>query len=229
MRHKLHVFLLIVMVLCGCTQHYQWTSSHYAYKAAPRDEIAIAGVDKAFVLIRSAWFAKKLGISSDSIQTKITAECSKLLNMELKKRYNRMKTIPTESMDRIPEESLKLDKRVFMKGKFPEQGVALKDSQGNIPKHILIVHEILLGTDLNRENYFDYALIHNESSEKKTSKKLTAIVSYTLWDNEKQRSLFSAVDQVEKPIEKLSIKDLENLVSMIATQIQRNLDEGVVP
>jgi len=230
MGHKLLVLLLMVVaLLSGCAQHYQWTSSHYAYKAAPRDELTVAGVDKAFVLIRSAWFAKKLGISPDSIQTKVTAECSRLLNEELKKRYTRLKSISSEDMDKLPEESLKLDQRIFIKGRFPEQGIAMKDSQGNTPKHILIIHEILLGTDLNRENYFDYALIHNESSEKKTSKNLTAIVSYTLWDNEKQRSLFSAVDQVESPIEKISMGDIEKIVGKIATQIQRDLDEGVVP
>ena len=55
---------------------------------------------------------------------------------------------------------------------------------------------------------------------------LTAIVSYTLWDNEKQRALFSAVDQVERPIVKISMGDIEELVRDIATQIQRNLDAG---
>ena len=230
MGHKLFVLLLMMMVvLWGCTNHYQWTSSHYAYKAAPRDELAVAGIDKAFVLIRSAWFAKKLEISPDSIQTKVTKECSKLLNEELKKRYTKLKYIASADMDKLPEESLKLDQRIFIKGKLPEQGVAMKDSLGGIPKNILIIHEILLGTDLSRENYFDYALIHNESSEKKTSKNLTAIVSYTLWDNIKQRPLFSAVDQVEKPIVKISMGDIQELVSQIATQIQRDLDEGVVP
>ena len=102
----------------------------------------------------------------------------------------------------------------------------MTDSSGNIPKNILIIHEIIIGTDLNRENYFDYALIHNESTEKKTSNNLTAIVSYTLWDNEKQRSLYSAVDQVEKPIQKISVGDIEALVSDIVTQIQRELNAG---
>ena len=100
------------------------------------------------------------------------------------------------------------------------------DSSGNIPKAILIVHEFIIGTDLSRENYFDYALIHNEGPEKKTSNNLTAIASYTLWDNERQRALFSAVDQVERPIVKISMGDIEELVRDIATQIQRNLDAG---
>ena len=217
---------VIACILAGCGTHYQWTKSHPAYKFPPRDELTVIGADKAFVLVRSAWFAKKLGISADSVQTKVTSDCSKLLIEELKKRYYRLKVVPSSKLDGLPEESLKLDQRIFIKGKFPEQGVALTDSSGNIPKNILIIHEIIIGTDLNRENYFDYALIHNESTEKKTSNNLTAIVSYTLWDNEKQRSLYSAVDQVEKPIQKISVGDIEALVSDIVTQIQRELNAG---
>ena len=228
-RFSLVISLVFAALLSGCATHYQWTRSHPAYRTPPRDELVVIGVDKAFVLIRSAWFAKKLGIPADSIQTKVTSDCSKLLIEELKKRYSRLKVVPSNKLDGLPEESLKLDQRIFIKGKFPEQGVAIKDSSGNIPKNILIIHEVIIGTDLNRENYFDYALIHNESTEKKTSNNLTAIVSYTLWDNEKQRSLYSAVDQVEKPIEKLSSGDIEILVSDIATQIQRELDAGAAP
>ena len=102
----------------------------------------------------------------------------------------------------------------------------MKDSSGGTPKHILIVHEILLGTDLSRENYFDYALIHNESSEKKTSKNLTAIVSYTLWDNEKQRALFNSIDQIDRPITHLSMADMEQLVQSIAESMRSHLVEG---
>ena len=228
-RFSLVISLVVAALLSGCATHYQWTRSHPAYKYPPRDELTVIGADKAFVLVRSAWFAKKLGISPDSVQTKVTTDCSKLLIEELKKRYNRLKIVPSSKLEGLPEESLKLDQRIFIKGKFPEQGVVVTDSTGNIPKNILIVHEIIIGTDLNRENYFDYALIHNESTEKKTSNNLTAIVSYTLWDNEKQRSLYSAVDQVEKPIEKISLSDIEALVGDIATQIQRELDAGVAP
>ena len=225
-RFSLVISLVMAAFLTGCGTHYQWTRSHPSYTIPPRDELTVIGADKAFVLVRSAWFAKKLGISADSVQTKVTTDCSKLLIAELKKRYNHLKVVPSSKLDGLPEESLKLDQRIFIKGKFPEQGVMVADSSGNIPKTILIVHEVIIGTDLSRENYFDYALIHNEGPEKKTSNNLTAIVSYTLWDNERQRSLFSAVDQVERTIVKISMGDIEELVRDIATQIQRNLDAG---
>ena len=227
---RFNLFLCFMMALLwGCANHYQWTKSHPAYKTPPREEIAIMGTEKAFVLIRSAWFAKKMGLSPDSIQVKVTSDCSRFLIDELKKRYNQLSIIPSNKMENLSEESLRLDQRIFIKGKFPEQGITMTDSLGNTPKNILIIHEIIVGTDLNRESYFDYALIHNESPEKKTSNNLTAIVSYTLWDNEKQRPLFSAVDQVERPIVKISMGEIQELVGDIATNIQRNLDAGATP
>ena len=74
-----------------------------------------------------------------------------------------------------------------MKGKLPEQGVSIKDAAGSIPPQILLIHEVIIGTDLKRENFFDYALIHNESEERRDVKNISAIISYTLWDNVKQR------------------------------------------
>ena len=81
--------------------------------------------------------------------------------------------------------------------------------------------------DLKRETYFDYALIHNEMTDKKTSTHISAIISYTLWDNERQRPLFSAVDEVQRPITKPTPEDLEALVRSAVKQIRINLYGGV--
>ena len=114
-----------------------------------------------------------------------------------------------------------------MKGRLPEQGIVVKDSAGNVPAYILIIHEFTLGTDLQRENFYDYALIHNEAPEKKTSKNLSAIVSYTLWDNVKQRPLYSAVNQIDQPNVKLTLNDISQIVAMSVKQIKKNLTAGV--
>jgi hypothetical protein len=51
-------------------------------------------------------------------------------------------------------------------------------------------------------------------------------VSYTLWDNEKQRPLFSAVDEIQHPIVVPTPKDLETLVRTAVKQIRINLYGG---
>lgn len=212
--------------ICGCSPSYRWYQAHPAYKQAPTDSIAISGLDEAFVVTRSSWFAKRLDISKDSIQTYTTSFCAQKFLEETKKNYATVTVIPDSSINKYPEESQKLDDRIFMKGHLPEQGVIVKDPQGNTPAQILIIHEFILGTDLKREEFFDYALIHNESPEKKTSKKLTAIVSYTLWDNLKQRSLYSAVNEFEAPIVKMKLEDIESIVNLAMHEIKNNIISG---
>ena len=113
-----------------------------------------------------------------------------------------------------------------MKGKLPEQGVTVTAPDGTIPPQILLIHEVIIGTDLKRENFFDYALIHNELEDKRDVKNISAIVSYTLWDNVKQRPLFSAVDEIQHPVFKLTLNDLEQLMRLTVQQIRKNMYTG---
>lgn len=224
----LTLMIIIGCILSGCGHRYHWSKSHPAYNQAPYGIIAVSGTENAFVLTRSKWFAKRLEISPDSVQKAVTGYCENLFVSEMRKAYPTFTKIPDKEILVFQEESQKLDERIFMKGHLPDQGVAIKDSAGNIPPRILIIHEVIMGTDLKRENYFDYALVHNESSDQKTSEKLSAIVSYTLWDNEKQRPLFSAVDEIAQPITVISLGSFENLIKAIVQQIRTNMYTGVV-
>lgn len=221
------ICVCLLSILYGCSQSYLWEHSHPAYKQAPQNSIAITGLDDAFVVTRSSWFAKRLDISKDSIQTFTSHFCAATFLDEIHKQYPTVSVIPDKVINLYPEESQKLDSRIFIKGHLPEQGVSVKDSAGNTPPHILIIHEFILGTDLKREDFYDYALIHNESPEKKTSKNLSIIVSFSLWDNNKQRSLYSAVIEKEQPIVKLTLSDIETLTRAAATQIHSDLAKGV--
>ena len=120
----------------------------------------------------------------------------------------------------------KLGDRIFIKGHFPEQGVSVTNG-GNVPPYILILHEFIIGTDINRIIFYDYEIIRQESSEKKTSNNLSIVLSYTLWDNVNQRPLFSAVDEIQHPITKITIDDLKAAVAAAAKKIRINLYEGV--
>ena len=144
-------------MLMGCADSYHWTASHPSYHKAPYGGIAVTGIENAFVITRSNWFAKRLEISTDSIQIKGTEHCRKTFETELRKAYGNLIVLPDTANSKFPEESLKLDERIFIKGHIPEQGVTLKDSAGNVPPIVLILHEFIIGTDLKRENFFDYA------------------------------------------------------------------------
>lgn len=222
------MMLIFVCTLTGCGTSYHWTQTHPKYNQVPYGEISVAGTENAFVLTRTPWFAKKLEISTDSIQLKVTHFSEQVFLDELNRSYPKLSKIPAQIHHAFPEESQKLDERIFIKGHFPEQGKTITDDNGNTPRHILILHEFIIGTDLKRELYFDYALIHNENTEKKATKQLSAIVSYTLWDNEKQRPLFSAVDELQQDIIIPSLNDIERIVRSSVSQIRKNLYEGAV-
>ncbi len=221
--------LMIAILACiplGCGQGYHWSKKHPAYNKAPYGELTVAGTQTAFILTRTAWFANRLGISNDSMQIKAQAFCQQFLQKELAGGYTKLTILPETSISKFPEESQKIDERIFMKGRLPEQGVVVLDSAGNIPQQILLLHEIIIGTDLKRENFFDYNLIHNEAEEKRAVENITAIVSYTLWDNEKQRSLFSAIDEIQHPVKVLTMADMETLIQKVVVQIRSNLYLG---
>lgn len=210
----------------GCSQGYQWSKKHPDYHQAPYGELAIAGVQDAFVITRSGWFSKRLNVGNDSIQILGTQFCVQAMLNELRGGYSKLTVLPPEALANAPEESQKLDERIFMKGKLPEQGVVIKDSEGKVPPQILIIHEAIIGTDLTREAFFDYALIHNESPERTAAKNISAIVSYTLWDNLKQRPLFSAVDEIQRPVLQMSWDELAALIRQTVAEIRKNLYLG---
>ena len=222
---RLAIVCAIACILIGCGPSYRWSKSHPLYTQVPYSALSITGTDNAFILTRSKWFAKKLDIDPLKVQEEATQFCRQAFLDEMKRAYPALKQIPDSAVTKFPEESQKIDDRVFIKGHFPEQGVSVMD-RGNVPPHILILHEFIIGTDINREVFYDYELIRQESAEKKTSNNLSIVFSYTLWDNENQRPLFSAVDEVQHPITKITLDDMRAAVAEAAKKIRINLYEG---
>ena len=223
---KFAIVLTIACILTGCGPSYHWTKSHPLYKQVPYSSLSITGTENAFILTRSKWFAKKLGFDSLNVQKEATKFCEQVFLDEMKRTYPGLKQIPDSSILRFPEESQKIDDRVFIKGHFPEQGVSVTDG-GSVPPYILILHEFIIGTDINRVIFYDYEIIRQESAEKKTSNNLSIVLSYTLWDNVNQRPLFSAVDEIQHPITKITMDDMKAAVTEAAKKIRIHLYEGV--
>ena len=217
---------LAICMLAGCADSSHWTASHPSYHKAPYGGIAVTGIENAFVITRSSWFAKRLEIERDSVQIIATRHCRNIFEDEMRKGYGNLLVLPDSVNAKSPEESLRIDERIFIKGHIPEQGISLKDSSGNVTPLVLILHEFIIGTDLKRENFFDYALIHNESGSIRKPDNVSAIFSYTLWDNLKQRPLFSAIEEIQQPITTYKISNLTNLIQIAVQKIRKSLYTG---
>ena len=221
--------LLLTLVLAACSGK-QWSASHPYYRESPaaNEEIAMLGLQNAIVVTRDKWFAKNLGIPRDSVYRILGKQIENSFTQELlQTRYPKLVIWPDSLYEKQPEESQKLDERIYIKGHFPIQGKALAGPDGKHPKHLILIHECTFGLDLQKDNFYDYALTGNEASEKKTAEKLTILLSYTLWDNEKQRALFSAVAEIPHAIPQgIQPDDIRKISALAADSLVAGIDGG---
>lgn len=222
--------LLFTAILVACSGK-QWSASHPYYRESPdaSGEIALVGLHRAIVVTRDKWFSKNLDIPRDSVYVVLGAKTENAFAGELRKiRYPNLVLWPDSAYESFPGESQRLDSRIFIKGRFPAQGKSVSMPGATAPRRLILVHEFTLGLDLSRDDFYDYALVNREAPEKRTSNALTVILAYTLWDNEKQRALYSAVSEISLDIRKgISMNDIGRISAMAADSLVSGIDGGV--
>lgn len=214
----------------GCALSNRWSASHPSYtkKPSPNESIGFIVAENAFILTRSKWFSNRLNVPMDSIHQKTDELISSTFKSTLKEHYPKLKTIPTAVQNTLPEESQKLDRVVFIKGRFPSQGMEIATESGEKPPYLLILHEFIIGTDLKRSIYFDYTQNQQEFEFQSLVKNVTVIASYTLWDNFNQRPLLSSIIEIQHPFANdLTMNNLKILAQKAAKQIEREIREKV--
>ncbi|MFA6837171.1 MAG: hypothetical protein WCR04_12305 [Fibrobacteraceae bacterium] len=222
--------LLLAAFVVSCAPGKRWYSAHPSYRESPKykDPVILLGLHDAVVVTRDKWFAKHLEMPRDSVYLSIGSALEENFKKELRNRYASLSIWPDSVYSSLPEETQKLDERIYIKGRFPIQGKPLRDKEGKPAPYIILIHEFTFGLDLSRDNFFDYALINNESSEQRTSKNLTVILSYTLWDNLKQRPLYSSVAEIQRPIpHDVQISDIPEISKAAADTLISEIDKGV--
>lgn len=223
------LLFLFALVLASCSGK-QWSARHPHYLNSPsaEEEIALVGLHRNIVVSRDKWFSKNLGIPRDSVYFVLGRQIEESFVRELRdSRYPRLSVWPDSFYEKFPEDTQKLDERIYVKGRFPEQGVVLRGPDGKSPRHLILIHECTFGLDLSKDNLYDYALVNREEPERRTSKALTIILSYSLWDNEKQRALYSAVAEVPYEIPRGIVSgDVEKVSAAAADSLARGIDSG---
>jgi len=202
--------LMLSVIFLSCSQNF--TNSHKLYSGSPAktESVGVVQLDDAFMLTRTSWFAEKLNIHSDSIYDKLEVLTDSIILNELSKNWN-VSAISKKDRESFSKETLKMDKTIFIKTRFPEQGVEIGNSN-----YLFIIHEYTIGGDLEAENFYDYTKANVEMSQKKKFKDFSIIVTFTLWDNKKQIPLRSGIISVQSPIK----DDIFNMDIFIKTTKQ---------
>jgi len=199
-----------LMLCLSCSQNF--TNSHKFYSGSPTktESVGVVQLDDAFMLTRTSWFSEKLNIHGDSIYDKLEILTDSIILSELSKNWN-VSAVSKKDRDGFSKETLKMDKTIFIKTKFPEQGVEIGNSN-----YLFIIHEYTVGGDLEAENFYDYTKANVEMSQKKNFKNFSIIATFTLWDNKRQIPLRSGIISVQSPIK----NDVFNMDIFIKTTKQ---------
>jgi hypothetical protein len=193
------IFIFILAMLISCSQSF--TNSHKFYNEPPtkNESIGIVELGDAFMLTRADWFVEKLKIHNDSIYSKLEILTDSVIFSEVQQKWN-SSIISKKERENFSKETLKMDKTIFIKTRFPEQGISVLDNNGKAPDYLFIIHEYTIGGDLEAENFYDYTKANLETSQKKKFKDLSIIATFTLWDNKRQIPLRSGVASSQMPI-----------------------------
>lgn len=229
--YSIKALLFCLFFFVACTSSHQWSAVHPSYKKgiSSNDAIGIVGTQNAFILSRAKWFSNRLEIPMDSIHQKTDHLIISNFINEFKINYPQASVFPDSVEKGWPTESQKLDKSIFLKGRLPAQGIVISH-ENKTPPYLFILHEFLIGTDLDRNLYYDYTQGDQELEIKTTVHHITAILSYTLWDNLNQRPLLSSVVEIQEPFSTRLTQEQLKLISQKAVkQIHKEFSRRIIP
>lgn len=200
-RLRLLLALMALIALGACSSTH-WSASHPDFSALPAHEaIGMQPLGESFMLTRPAWFSEQLAIPADSIHERL----GNLSDSVFVATFRSVSQHSIQTIAPLPEaafasETQKLDDKIYLKVRFPHQGIVMTNEGKAIPRYLLLIHEFTWGTDLRREQFYDYRLANQELVASRHPQSLSLIVSFTLWDNARQIPLYSSIAESQLPI-----------------------------
>lgn len=220
------VVACLAAVIAACSGGGNWNASWPSYRIPPAkaDAVALLGPGDVFTLMRAKWYSNKFGVPEDSTYAYFGRLADSVFRQTLSHSYTNLAYLDEALRKTFPEETQKLDDRIFIKGHFPEQGEVVGGEAP--PKFIILIHELTLGADLDRKTFFDYSLTQNEAPQKKAVENITIIMTFTLWDNLRQRPLYSSVVEVSEPAKQPTLDQVKGMLRKAAAAIPYELSKG---
>ena len=208
----------------------KFNTSFPTFKEMPKESayIGVSMPGNSFALLRAKWFSNRIYLPEDSSHLFLGNLTDSLVFKTLQNNYKNINPLPKIKVKNWAEESIKLDEKIFIQGKFPAQNDTIFSEENKPYDYLILIHEWTLGADLDKNQFFDYSLKANEMDSKKQVKNLSIITSFTLWDNLKQIPLYSAVLNISDTANQKNTLDLiSDLTIKITEQIPLQIKSGV--
>ena len=209
--------LLLLAFLASCSSNNVWVNRHPAYPIGmAMGETAMPDLGDRWIVTQGSWFAEHLKLQPSQVYDTLGNAIREYFSEATSAYLPSVVSTPAPIYDSLPEtESQKIDTRVYIRGRFPAQGQVIQIDNFS-PPTLLLIHELTLGSDLVREKLYDFekANLDSEGQTRKV-KRITALVSWTLWDNYNQRPLVSGISEYSLPWEKVEGPDLRKKIHAI--------------
>lgn len=204
---------LILIFATSCSQGPQWTLRHPQFRTQQVTQLPVAYIELGdrWIVVRSSWFAKRLSLEPSQVYDSLGTWIHQSINESLQQQWPKISQLESHFYDSLPpQESVRLDSNIYAKIRIPAQGQIISQA----PKHVLIIHEITLGPDIQRNMFYDHTQANQSGEiERRKANQVTAMALWTLWDNELQANLLTSVSQVAIPVtESMNLRSDINLL-----------------
>lgn len=219
----------LVGLIVSCSSSMHWNKRHPTFPSgSPLGEVGMPDLGDRWIIVRGSWFSDQLLLDPSVVYDTVGTDIREGFTAALQNAIPSLSILPASIIDTFPApEAVKLDARIYLKGRLPAQGQTILINQFAI-RHILLIHELTLGPNLSRENLYDYEKANVEGDARpKKARTVKAIATWTLWDNRAQRPLMSGITEASRPYEAQKGPALRSLIHTVIKELALNLQNDL--
>lgn len=242
MRRALWLFLLIgvVLNLLQCSRQSELLHrTNPAWLSPPSKEasLGVVALDReSFIISDRDLFVADLKIYPEEIHPRLLHWSNQYLQEWSSKLENPSLSalLPDPALAHYPPpEPKRIRNTLYIQVRWPWPGEVIVDTTGALASLLLIPHELTIGVDLDPIQLYDYQFANRYvETEGETPQQLTALLTWSLWDNQLQQYRSYGVSSAALPLERpITQSALDRLYSELLLKLeqQTGLSRGKGP
>lgn len=218
--------------LNGCSgQHFLQHRTNPALKEPPRPDESIALVALSadgFILADRDLFVEDLSIYPEEIHPQLLQWSNQqLLHLSAQLAHSPAPQLfPTpQEAHYAPREPHRIQQTLFLPVEWPWQGAVQRDQAETAPHLLLIPSELTIGINFRADQLYDYLLANTYTEPTGDEPQfLTAVIGWTLWDNQLQQYRRYGVADAALPLQRpITFEQLQALYNaLFATVVEQS-------